>query len=721
MKSRFTYFFWIIALALGLMILIYMAQLSTNRNIAGLQKGNREAAVTFTVQNSLQEIVNIVFALETRLTRSKISKANLPGIKDSLTIIGYNTSILGKLSLDTVSKNMFQQLNDQVGEQVAISFGLIDAVQKGDMPLYIRFTDSLRNLRLSDGIYNTAVKITNLLEGKLQNTLDQNTANSSKLAAYNKILALIAIAAILILATIIINRHLRQLQLIIDLEKANLKVKESAIIKEQFLANMSHEIRTPLNAIKGFSGLMLQSGLSTDQKQYASIIENASNNLLEIVNDVLDISKIEAGKLKLETKEFNVKDILQMLEFMFANSATEKNLEYEWSIEENTALDLKGDADRLNQILINLISNAIKFTNTGYVKINAREIKRAGKKTWIQFQVEDSGVGIPADKVDKVFERFYQVMNNDGRLIKGTGLGLAIVKNLSVLMGGDVSLESESGKGSVFTVLLPFDLNDHPEKYGVGNEFSVLKNLEFTAVKILVAEDNLVNQLLVKYLLNKYGIEPIFRQNGWEVIEALQQESYDLLLMDIQMPVMNGYQAIEKIKQLKLELPVVAMTAYVMPGDKEKCLAAGMDDYIAKPISEVQLQQVLLKFLGKKQLTGKKLPEVSTENFLLNLAGGDKEMANTILSEVKKELRAELEKLEDFRANESEASELSAFCHHLVSTISPLGNDTPAMKCIKRIQQSLTGNTVTQNNSVLLDELKKELMNLQQEQRSVNI
>lgn len=715
MKSRFTYFFWIISLALGLMLLIYLAQLSTNKNIEGLQKGNREAAVTFTVQNSLQEIVNIVFALETRLTRHKISKEHLRGIKDSLTIIGYNASVLGKLSLDTVSKKMFQQLNEQVSEQVAVSLRLLEAVQNDDLSRYERAIDSLKNLRTSDGIYNTAVKITKMLEGKLQNTLDRNTASSRNLGAYNKILALIAIAAILILATIIINRHLRQLQLIVDLEKANLKVQESAIIKEQFLANMSHEIRTPLNAIRGFSGLMLQSELNPDQKQYANIIENASNNLLEIVNDVLDISKIEAGELKLESKEFNLKDILQMLENMFANSATKKNLKYEWTIDENTSLELKGDADHLNQVLINLISNAIKFTNSGYVRINAREIKRNDKKAWIQFKVEDSGVGIPADKTDKVFERFYQVMNDEGRLIKGTGLGLAIVKNLSELMGGEVSLESQTGKGSVFTVLIPFDINDQPEKNNAGKKYTLMKDLQFAAVKILVAEDNQVNQLLVKTLLNKYGIEPVFSQNGLEVIETLQKEKYDLVLMDIQMPVMNGYQAMEKIRELKPELPVVAMTAYVMPGDKEKCLAAGMVDYIAKPISEVQLQQVLLKFLGEYQMPGNNLADVSTNNFLLNLAGGDKAMANTILNEVKKELQGELKKLEDLRAKEADTNELRVFCHHLISTISPLGNDTAAMRSIKSIQAVLTGDPVTPDITIQLNDLKQELINLQQE------
>jgi len=715
MRTRIGYFFWIIALALGLMIFIYLAQYSTNRNVAGLQKGNQEAAITFTVQNSLQQIVNIVFVIETKLTRNKILKKDLIGIKDSLTLIGYNTSVLSKLNLDTFSRKLFQKLNAQVGEQISLSYDLIDAVEKDDMLRYNQFVDSLRHLNLSDEIYNSAVQITNQLQASLQNSLDQNTRSSQNLSAYNKILALVAIGAILILATIIINHHLRQLQLIADLEKANLKVKESAVIKEQFLANMSHEIRTPLNAIKGFSGLLLQTDLKNEQKQYADIIENASNNLLEIVNDVLDISKIEAGKLKLEVKEFNVKNILQMLEFMFANSATQKNLQYKWSIEEGTPLDLKGDADRLNQILINLISNAIKFTPAGYIKIKTQELKKSGNTTWIEFQVEDTGLGISADKLDNIFERFYQVTNNDGTLIKGTGLGLAIVKDLSLLMGGDVTVKSNTNEGSVFTVSLPFEINTDAGINKKDKEFSLLSDLQFNGVRLLVAEDNNVNQLLVKYLLKKYSIEPDFRQNGWEVIETLQLETYDMLLLDIQMPVMNGFQTMEKIRELNLKIPVVAMTAYVMPGDREKCLAAGMDDYITKPISEVQLQQVLIKYLSSKRTKNTKLIHDANENFLLNLAGGDKEMANVILKEVKKELQASLIKIENLKVKEVNVGDLRAFCHHLVSTISPLGNNTSAMKCVINIQQKLTADIKAGDLLKLMEELRIGILNLEQE------
>ena len=712
MKIRFSYFFWIISLALGLMMFIYLAQLFTNRNIKGLKKGNREAAISFTVRNSLQEIVNIVFVLETKLLTKKIAASVATGIKDSLTLIGYNASVLSKLNIDTSSRKMLQQLSEQVNREVSFSYQILAAADKKNQLIYKTLTDSLKQIKLSDSIYNTSLIISKQLEKVLQQTLDKNTLNSRNLSVYNKILALIAIAAILILATIIINRHSWQLKLIADLEKANRQVKESAIIKEQFLANMSHEIRTPLNAIKGFSGLILQTDLNAEQQQHAEIIETASNNLLEIVNDVLDISKIESGKLQLEIKEFNLHETLQLLQLMFANAAANKKINYHWHIAETIPVELLGDADHLNQILINLISNAIKFTPYGHVNLLVEEIKKSGNKIWLQFKIEDTGIGLSEDKLEKIFERFYQVRNTGTTLQKGTGLGLAIVKNLANLMGGDVTAQSHTGKGTVFTVQLPFDINPVRTSTNVPDILSLAMR-QFKNTNVLVAEDNTINQLLVGYLLKKYGITPVFVQNGWEVIEKLQQEHFDLLLLDIQMPVMNGYQTMRKIAELNLHVPVVAMTAYVMPGDKEKCLAAGMDDYISKPINEIYLQKILNRYLGNKMATAADIEKTDAGYFLLNLSGGDKQMAETILKEVFTELQKEKTKLQYMPVVEQNRDKLRAFCHHLVSTISPLGNETAAMKTISSLQLALTASGWDKNIPLLVSSLKEQLDNLQ--------
>lgn len=710
MKYRFSYFFWIVLLAIALMLVIMAAQIFTSRNIHGLKTGNKEAAITFTVNNSLQEIVNISFALETRLARKITDRQHLNTVKDSLTVIGYNTSVLQKLNLDTETKKLFTDLNYFIGRQVTLSYKSIDAIETGNTILKDQLADSLLGLGLSDSIYNTAVIIGKQLEKKLQATLNQNTEASRKLSDLNKILALVAIAAILILGTIIINRHLRQLQLIKDLEKANAEVHKSAMIKEQFLANMSHEIRTPLSAIKGFSRLMFQTPLSNVQQQYAEIIQSSSNTLLQLVNDILDISKIEAGKMVIEKKEFDLFRLLQTLEFMFVNTAGEKQLQFSCAAAETIPRYLIGDEDRLYQIMINLVSNAIKFTRKGFVKVSVSPVSEEAEGLWLEFNVEDSGIGIAPDKQEVIFERFHQISDNAEAPQQGTGLGLAIVKNLSVLLGGYVTVKSRLGIGSVFTVTLPFDIVTNSKPADTVAELKQGRDIKFSQARILVAEDNKVNQLLVLQLLQEYGIDPVFRENGMEAVALLSQESFDLLLLDIQMPVMDGYKTVQEIRKKNIAIPVVAMTAYVMPGEKEKCLAAGMNDYLAKPIEEQELRAILLKYLNKDmaesvQTTGN---EVNRHEFLLTLAGGDKKMAVRILNEVRQQLPDEINKLQEF-VNSGNTENLPGICHHLISTVSPLGDNTEALKKITAIQQALLENKGTEKIIHLAEELIKDL------------
>ena len=531
------------------MLLILAAQVFTNQNIQGLKTGNKEAAVTFTINNRLQEIVNTSFELEKYISKQNTDTTRFSAIKDSLAVMGYNASVLQKLNLDAAMKAQFTQLNNIIAKQLAISYNAIDALESGDLTRNKRLSDSLSALKISDRVYQTASAIDKGLEIKLQKTLGNTTDASQKLSSLNKAIALIAIAAILILGTIIINRHMRQVSLIKALELANEEVKKAALIKEQFMANMSHEIRTPLNAIKGFSRLMLQTPLNEDQKKFSGIIENSSNNLLHLVNDILDLAKIESGKMKIEQKEFDLKRMMQTLEFMFMNTASEKQLQYEWKLDKDVPLYLKGDADRLYQILINLISNAIKFTPAGYVNLMITKESETGNSIDLLFRIEDSGIGIPEEKQELIFERFQQVGQTDETMQKGTGLGLAIVKNLTLLLGGSVRVESSGNKGSVFLVLLPF------EKLNAEKEFVpvVLNEAdpkpEFSNARVLVAEDNKVNQLLISHLLKPYGIKPAIRENGLEIINLLKEQEFDLLLLDIQMPLLDGYKTSAVIRE----------------------------------------------------------------------------------------------------------------------------------------------------------------------------
>ena len=463
MKARRGYYIWILSLTVALMLLILGAQVLTIRNINGLKKGNQEAAVTFTINNRLQQIVNTSATLQTRLLKQKTDTANIKAIKDSLAVMGYNASVLEKLNVDTATKINFVKLNALVNNQVSLSFKILDEVVAANESIKKTYVEEMNGKNLGDSIYQTAIDIEKGLEAKLKKTFEQNTIASQKISTLNKLFALVAIAAILILGTIIINRHLRQVSLIKALELANEEVKKSAMIKEQFLANMSHEIRTPLNAIKGFSRLIQETPLNEEQQKFSEIIEQSSNNLLSLVNDILDISKIEAGKMEVEQKEFDLKRMLQTMELMFMNTAKEKLLNFNWIIDDEVPKFLKGDPDRIYQILVNLVSNAFKFTNEGNVTVSVGRVAENEKEFTLLFKVADTGVGIPAAKQEIIFERFQQISNADESIQKGTGLGLAIVKNLSLLLGGFVTVKSTAGEGAVFTVTLPFPKNDKEE------------------------------------------------------------------------------------------------------------------------------------------------------------------------------------------------------------------------------------------------------------------
>lgn len=691
-------------------------QVFTRKNITGLKKGNREAAFTFTINNRLQDLVNLCFELQTKLTNSPNTDISRESLTDSLTMLGYNANVLDQINLNNEVKERFKKLNSFITNQLDASFAVIQS--KG--PEKIKKIATLRQLQIGDSVYATALAIQKYLERDLQSTLNNNTETSGKLTNYNRTLAIIAIAAVLILGTIIINRHLRQVQLISALEKATEEAKKSAMVKDQFLANMSHEIRTPLNAIKGFSRLMSKTNLNNEQQQYADIINNASGSLIHIVNDILDISKIEAGKLRIETKEFDLGKLLQTVEYMFLNIAAEKRLEYSQHINDNVPLNLKGDPERLSQILINLISNGIKFTPTGYVHTIVSLRKTEQKKVWIRFAIEDSGVGIPSEKQEKIFQRFEQLETRGDNVTQGTGLGLSIVKNLAILMGGQVSVLSEYGKGAVFQVELPFELGDLVVEKKYINE-DIIASYSYVGASVLIVEDNKMNQLLLKHTLTDLNIATDIVSNGQEALDILGKKNFDLILMDIQMPIMDGYATIGKIRRSgAIKTPVVAMTAYAMPGEKEKCLAAGMNGYVAKPVRYAELDKMLQEFLNTKRqkLANDLSYQKLQQEFLLQLAGGDKAMARIILQEIKKEIPEVRKRLEQFKGNKN-LKELRNTCHHMVSTFAPMGNETEVMIKIRQLNNASSQDK--DKNVVSVNELLMELNKLETEiQSSIN-
>ncbi len=379
-----------------------------------------------------------------------------------------------------------------------------------------------------------------------------------------------------------------------ELERAKELAEETSRLKSEFLANMSHEIRTPLNVILGFTDLLLERAEGTEERKQLGIIKDSGVNLLELINDILDFSKIEAGKMSLNPQPFSLSSLLHSLRIMFSMEAENKGLSFSLEVESPLQEELSGDQFRIRQVLLNLLSNAVKFTESGTVSLYCS--CRSDEEKCI-FTVKDTGIGIAADLREQIFIPFEQLDGSAKRRFSGTGLGLSITRKLVYLMGGSISLESEPGKGSVFTVVLPLKAAGAPEP---GNEEPVIAadgDVRKNRKRILVAEDNTMNQMLMRLLLERIGHECTIAENGKVALERLRDGQYDLLLLDMQMPVMDGMETLEAIRKdpVLSGLPVIALTASAMKGDAERFIEAGCDDYLSKPIDRLLLEEKLAR------------------------------------------------------------------------------------------------------------------------------
>ncbi|MCC5937500.1 MAG: PAS domain S-box protein [Lunatimonas sp.] len=386
-----------------------------------------------------------------------------------------------------------------------------------------------------------------------------------------------------------------QRELLIAKERAE-KALEA---KSQFLSVMSHEIRTPMNAVIGLSHLLLEENPREDQLENLRTLQFSAENLLGLINDILDFNKIDSGKIELEYVVFEPQHLLNRIVRSYAYQIREKSLELVLDVSTDLPRYVMGDPVRLSQILNNLISNAVKFTKTGKVEITMSQVRKTGKAVTINFCVKDSGIGIPADKLDYVFEAFTQASSDTTRKFGGTGLGLAIVKKLVLLLGSDIEVESTEGKGTSFWFDLTFDLAAKDFSKGAP-EVQVLKDLHNTS--ILVAEDNVVNQVLLKKYLTKWGVGNIeFAQNGQLALELFEKRDFDILLIDLQMPVMDGLEMSKEIrameKESKKRVPLIALTASSYSEVHEQLNKAGMDDYVSKPFNPADLYAKIIKYL----------------------------------------------------------------------------------------------------------------------------
>ena len=376
-----------------------------------------------------------------------------------------------------------------------------------------------------------------------------------------------------------------------QLETAIREAEEAKQMQEQFLANMSHEIRTPMNGIKGMTDLLLSTPLSTKQHELAEVIKRSVNNLLVIVGDILDFSKIKAGKLNIEKINFSVNDVLDNATAIFEHRLKKKRLEMITSVDATVPQWVTGDPHRLNQVLINLLGNAVKFTDQGHIRIDVTLGERTETGVTLVFTVKDTGIGIPEASLPHIFDSFSQGSRDTSRLYGGTGLGLTICKQLLQLQGGDITVTSAIGKGAAFQFWLPCEISENTSGDRVVSEVAQDYSNLLAGKRFLVAEDNEINQKLIDYVLRKAGGTVELFNNGADALRHLRQDQvFDLIIMDIQMPEMDGYATTRAIRNdLKLRTPIIAMTATAMKGEQLQCIESGMNEYMTKPFEFTEL------------------------------------------------------------------------------------------------------------------------------------
>jgi PAS domain S-box-containing protein len=378
-------------------------------------------------------------------------------------------------------------------------------------------------------------------------------------------------------------------------ERATLIAEEAMRSKQQFLSNMSHEIRTPMNAIIGFTKVLLKTDLTEKQNEYFSAIKISGDALIVLINDILDLAKVDAGKMVFEKTPFSLSNSIPSMLHLFETKLKEKNLKMIVKLDTKIPSTLVGDPIRLHQIILNLVSNAIKFTLEGEITVELKLLSQNKEQATIEFSVQDSGIGIPSDKLASIFENFQQATSETSRIFGGTGLGLAIVKQLVESQGGSVRVVSEINKGSTFSFVLSF--NKSSEKANEEIVF-VQPTIDTKNIHILVVEDIPINQLLMKTILDDFGFQRDIAANGKIAIQMMKEKQYDIILMDLQMPEMNGFEATEYIRNtLKLKVPIIALTADVTTVDVAKCKAAGMNDYMSKPLDERILYTKIMEYV----------------------------------------------------------------------------------------------------------------------------
>jgi len=699
----------LLAIFIIAVLLIVFLQFNSNRSINKLIQGNENMLSDLEIKTNLQRLQTDIFTLESKMRGAVISgqSTDLWHLFEEINSVNESLQKLDILAKDKNIQPLLARLNRLVDSKTTFNRAVLDTFRAKGKLRAEALINTQFGKKITDSVKLVCSSIDALHQLTVTSLIREADTNGQRARILGSIIAIIAVMVSLFAFGYVTYELRRQQRFIARLNISEKKAKEAAKIKENFLANMSHEIRTPLNAILGFTNLLQRKEIDGEAKEYVQTIQRSGENLMTIVNDILDLSKIEAGMMRIESAPFSIRGLVHSIATMFAPKAAEKQLRLTASVSDGVPDTLQGDATRLTQILVNLIGNAIKFTPTGNIDILITNEGIENNIINTSIRVKDTGIGIEKEKLNKIFDRFQQAEDSVTRRYGGTGLGLSIVYELVMMQHGKIEADSTRGAGTTFTIHIPYTIpagaaihhaiKNTPEPF--------ISNLN--EVKVLIVEDNEINQSLIRHLFTNWNISFNICSNGKEAIDILKQEAFNIILMDIQMPVMDGYTAVQEIRlSLKLDTPVIAMTAHAMPGEREKCLSYGMNEYISKPIKEEQLLKLIAQFAGSRNTTQTGQLHATIKNnyafryinldYMKNISQGDREYEKTVTNQFLEMVAEHLKDIDQYW-QQGNTTALRQTAHNMKTSVSIMGLTEQLLPYLDALEhESLTGTSFQQ-------------------------
>lgn len=521
----------------------------------------------------------------------------------------------------------------------------------------------------------SAQELVNALNSKIAYLNSEISKEKTKMLELDKKWNYVSLIFMTLIALFVLYKMNETYKLNRSLSVAVKKEQHAQLVKDKFISNVTHELRTPLNSIIGYTNLLLKKEHSEETRQWIHAMKISGNLLMEVINDVLDYSKLESGFIQFNRQPFNLQEVLNNLGKVMQVRAESKNLEFVVEVDDTMPVQYTGDEKKLMQVLVNLVGNSIKFTENGSIKIHTSLQKKNGNHCWIQFVITDSGVGIEEEKLPYIFERFYQVETVQTKKYIGTGLGLPIVKQLVEMQGGNIEVKSSYGKGTEFTVVIPYTESSIEERIIVSEkgEMKVVRK-SLKQKKILVVDDNEMNRDLMGFILKQGNFYYEKAEDGFAALKMLKENEYDFILMDVQMPGINGMETTRRIRsELKLQTPIIGLSGYSMPEEQQMSINAGMNAYLTKPVDEVKLFELLDYYADFRSQEPKNLQlKLINIAYLNKITAGNKDYIEHILGKAFDVLPVEMKKLQDRFENDDEVT-MKEIAHSMKTTLHILG------------------------------------------------